>query len=135
VEAFAAEQLEQTSVAEMFLHRYADEEAALQRLAALHQEASPVVPETTKPTAPEMCIITTPHGPAGEQLRQWAGTAVTGAEVVAGDDDALFIYREQSFLPLGESEHLGVAPREAYQQMCSTEHFTPHARTDVNFSR
>ncbi len=56
-----------------------------------------------------------------------------GAETVTGAVDTVLIYRELSYLRLGELEHLGQGARDAYQQMKATEQFTPHTRIDVAF--
>jgi hypothetical protein len=39
-----------------------------------------------------------------------------------------------SNLPLADLPQLGPVGLDAYRQMSSAEHFTPHCRCDVNFS-
>jgi hypothetical protein len=62
--------------------------------------------------------------------------AVPQTEVqLAGSQEDVLIYRERLNLPLQALEHMGPVGLDAYNQMSSTDHFTPHTRTDVDFRR
>ena len=82
-----------------------------------------------------MCAISTPAGPAGDRIRDLAAQALPEVEWhhAPGDEDIL-LSRELSNLPLADLPQLGPVGLDAYRQMSSAEHFTPHCRCDVNFS-
>jgi hypothetical protein len=131
-EEFAAARLPQTDVAEIFLDNHADPEEALAQLSATFKEASPSGSAGAAPGA-ELCVLAVPPGPGGDTVREWARQMVPSAEIVTGTIDTMLIYREASHHRLGELKHLGPAARDAYEQMKTTEHFTPHTRMDVTF--
>jgi hypothetical protein len=73
--------------------------------------------------------------PAGQedQCRTLAVQAAPDVQVIAGasGDDLLF-YRERIQSSLASLEQLGPLGEEAYQQMLTANHFTPHSRTDIS---
>jgi hypothetical protein len=142
--AFAAGLMPQTDVAEMFLDQNAGLGQAGGEVASFFDEAAPVPlwvkpsPDRSQTRPVEQCVLTAPPGPAGDRFRQLAGQVLDGAELLTPTggpnpaDDIVF-YREMAHLPLAELEHLGPVCRDAYAQMSSAEHFTPHSRIDIDF--
>jgi hypothetical protein len=124
------------NVSDLFLTLFAEPEAARGELARGFQEASPdlrgmrefgIMPA-------EVAVLMAPDHPASAQVRELAREAVPGVELapaVGGED--LVLYREIPFLPLGGLEQLGPAAEEAYRQMLTANHFTPHTRIDITF--
>ena len=133
-ETFAGEYLNETDAAEIFLELHPEQEEGVERLTAAFQEAAPTRAATGTP-GPELCVLAAPAGAAGDRLRDWARAAMPGIEMASSADDSIVIYREISNLPLSSLEHLGPAAKDAYQQMCAAENFTPHTRNDVVFQR
>jgi serine/threonine protein kinase len=140
-EAFVAEHAAQSgsgaaNVAELFLTLFADPEAARGELARGFEEAGPnlrgmrefgIVPAETT-------VLVAPEQPASEEIRGLIREAVPGIEFVPGSGgEDLVLYREIPFLPLGGLEQLGPAAEEAYRQMLTANHFTPHTRIDIPF--
>jgi hypothetical protein len=134
--AFAATRLPEVSVAQLFLEQQADEQAAEWEAATFYAEAAPELGpgREARRSAPaaELCVVALPAGQGGEELRGAIGRALPGTEVQwTGSPDDVVLYRERSNLLLADLEQLGAQARDAYLQMRSTEHFTPHTRTDV----
>ena len=79
-------------------------------------------------------LLATPGDPASPEIVRCLQNAQLEAEIetIPSDDDVL-IYRERVNLPLADLEQLGPVAQDAYQQMTSTDHFTPHSRCDVAF--
>jgi hypothetical protein len=134
-EEFAAEQIGELSVAEMFLEQQADAEAARAEIAGYYQEAAPELARGPDGSPDEVCLLATPPGDAGERFRRLAQEALPDVEwsTVGGVEDVL-ICRERSHLPLAELEQLGPLGQDAYRQMSAAEDFTPHTRIDVEFT-
>ena len=107
-------------------------------MAAFFDEAAPELSTGRGPrsatSGTEMVVLAVPPGPAGERFRDLARRGLPNTEVhdAASPDDVL-IYRERSNLALADLEHLGPVGRDAYAQMTSTENFTPHTRSDIDF--
>jgi hypothetical protein len=122
-----------TDVAEMFFCQYPEDEQAIDEIAAAFDEAAPE-PVTGGKNAPSarFCLLAVPATPAGERFRALAREALPDVELidVVSPDDIVF-YREWTHLALTDLEQFGPAGREAYLQMTSVEHFTPHSRMDV----
>jgi serine/threonine protein kinase len=134
---FAGALLPKTDVAEMFLERNPDEQAAKSEIADYYAEAAPeIMPgrEVRPPAA--LCVLATPAGPAGERFRTLVAKALPEVEMqhaIGGDD--IVLYRELSNVPLSEVEQLGPVALDAYRQLTAADHFTPHTRIDVDFAR
>src|SRR5262249_29447675 len=94
-----------------------------------------VIPPRKGGQAAELCVLCSPSGPAGERLQALAAEATPEVEwqSAPGDEDIL-LYRERANLPLSELLQLGALAQDAYRQMSNAEHFTPHCRSDVEFS-
>jgi serine/threonine protein kinase len=144
--AFAAESFgPPTDVARLFFEQHPDEEQAETELAGFFDQAAPAslgAPSASAPSEPkaELCVLLTPPGDAGQRFGEVAQRAVHGVELHAtcggaGATAEIVLYRERSNLPLANLEQLGTEARDAYLRMTSTEHFTPHSRLDVKFTR
>ncbi len=139
-EEFMAVRLSEMNVAEMFLEQHPDASQAAEEITSFFDEAVPQLPNSVLPQrkggeAAEMCVLAVPSGPAGERLRELAAEAMPEVEwqSATGDEDIL-LYRERANLPLSELPQLGALAQDAYKQMSNAEHFTPHCRTDLDFS-
>jgi hypothetical protein len=135
---YALEHLPTTSVAGLFLERYPEPSAAASEVGDFYHQASPELSlgrsPMSGPPSVELTILAAPADPAGERFREVLQRAVPEVEVqTAGSPDDVLIYRERLNLPLLSLEHMGSLGLDAYNQMNSTEHFTPHSRTDVDF--
>ena len=76
-----------------------------------------------------------PDDEATERLRGMLARAVPEAEAhPANSRDDVVVYRERVNLPLASLPQMGPEGHEAYMQMTSAD-FSPHSRTDVDFSR
>jgi hypothetical protein len=133
-EAFAAERLTDTDVAQLFFEKYADEEHALAEVEGFFGEAAPELAPRRAAKSVELCVLAAPAGPAGDRFRQLAREALPKVEThpAPGGSDIL-LYRELPYLPLLELEQLGPYGQEAYGQMTAMENFTPHSRSDIAF--
>ena len=80
----------------------------------------------------ELSALDTPPGAAGARFCALARRILpdAGLTTTAGGEDLLF-YREVPHLNLSDLEQLGPVAQEAYRQINSVEHFTPHTRTDI----
>jgi serine/threonine protein kinase len=134
-EQFVAERLGEMNVAEMFVAQHAETGQAGDEITAFFDEAAPQLPGDRRTVAPELCVLSVPSGPAGEQLREAAAKALPDIEwqPALGDEDIL-LYRERANLPLAELPQMGPLAQDAYRQMSAAEHFTPHSRSDVDFT-
>jgi serine/threonine protein kinase len=133
-ETFAAGLMDSHDVASMFLEQHPDPNAAEGEIASFFQEATPELRSNPESRAGELCLLAVPDGPAGDQFRAHAAAALprTDLTFVPSSDDIVLV-RELVNLPLESLEQLGPLGEEAYRQMNSAEHFTPHSRTDVKF--
>lgn len=131
-ESFMAGRLGGSSLLEMFRTKYVEEPDAAQALADAYEAAGPDLALMSRCNEPEIEILAVPAGPEGEQLNELARSAVPDARFVRADStDEIVLYREQPRLPLASLKLLGSPGRESYQQMTSSENFTPHSRTDI----
>jgi hypothetical protein len=124
------------SVAELFLELSAEPDEARRQLAEGFARAAPdlrgmrefgIMPA-------EVSVLMVPDHPASARIRELAGEALPDSSptpATGGDD--LVLYREVPYLPLGGLEQLGPTAEEAYRQMLTANHFTPHTRTDITF--
>lgn len=130
--ALAATRLADNDVVEMFLNRHADAAAAQDELAAAYEQAAPPLRSGAADHDSRFCVLAMPSGPREATLRERARQAVPDAEMVpAASTDDIVIYREETRLLLADLQQLGPLGRDAYQQMTTSEHFTPHSRNDV----
>jgi hypothetical protein len=140
-EEFVAERLGELNVAEMFLEQHAEDAKAAAAITRFFAEAAPQLPQALVPAPKEgplseLCVLAAPSGPAGERLRAQVAKALPDVEwqAASGEEDIL-LYRERTNLPLSELPQLGPLAQDAYRQMSNAEHFTPHCRCDVDFSK
>jgi hypothetical protein len=124
-----------TDVAALFLELFPGDEQAKSELTAAFDEAAPDLPGTrSSPGRGELCLLTVPDSPAGENLKTLVKQALPEVEwAFAVGGDQIVIYRETGQTPLTELAQLGPIAQEAYRQMTAVEHFTPHSRIDVAF--
>jgi hypothetical protein len=139
-EEFMIVRLGEMNVAEMFLEQHPEPSQAMEEITGFFDEAVPQLPQSVIAPrkggqATELCVLCSPAGPAGERLRALAAEATPEIEwqSASGDEDIL-LYRERANLPLSELPQLGALAQDAYRQMSNAEHFTPHCRSDVEFS-
>ncbi len=123
-----------TDVAELFFGQHADPDGARDEIANAYEEAAPDVASSRAGRPGEFCLLGVPPGPAGDRFAALAAAAVPGTDLltVAGGDDVV-VYREYPRMPLAALEQLGPLGQEAYRQLASVQHFTPHSRLDVAF--
>ena len=133
-EQYLAERLGDGDAAEMFLSQHADR--AGDEMAGFFDEAAPQLPGDRRGTVAEIHVLSLPSGASGERLREAATQALPEVEwqAATGDEDIL-LYRERANLPLADLPHMGPLAQDAYRQMNATEHFTPHARCDIDFGQ
>jgi serine/threonine protein kinase len=123
--------LSSLNAAELFFAEHADEEAAAGAISQAFAEAAPEMASR----GGEVCVVVVPPGPDGVRFRDLARRALPEVPLVAvtGGDDVLF-YREAANVPFADLEQLGPVAREAYSQLASRQHFTPHSRADIVFT-
>jgi hypothetical protein len=133
VEGFLAPRLAGVNVVDMFLAQFpSGGDQALDALVRAYDTAAPALAVPVPSDHARIEILATPPGPQREQFCDLARRAVseTALTLVDSADDVVF-YREQPQLPLASLDQLGPKGREAYEQMPSMEHCSPHTRTDV----
>ena len=130
-EALVTTCLAPVNAAELFFGEHADEAAAEEAIRAAYAEAAPELAGR----GGEVCLLVVPPGPAGARFRDLARGALRDVPLAAvtGGDDVLF-YREAARVPFADLGQLGPVAREAYAQLKRREHFTPHSRTDIEFT-
>ena len=124
----------QTNVVDMFLSRHADPEKALEQIKSAYEEASPQLVKGDAASPTELCVLAVPAGAQEERFRELARRAIPSGELMAAPspDDVVF-YREDTQVPLSQLEQMGPEIQQIYRQMGSSEHFTPHTRTDIEW--
>jgi hypothetical protein len=130
-EALVKGSLASVNAAELFFAGHPEEGAAEEAVAAAYEEAAPELAGR----GGEVCVLVVPPGPAGARFRDLARRALPDVPLVGatGGDDVLF-YREAAQVPFADLGQLGPIAREAYAQLKRREHFTPHCRTDIEFT-
>ena len=132
VESFAAEALGRHDVAEMFMARYREKEAAQEAVAAAFDEAAPEFATARLSRQPEICILATPATADGDYFREMVNQTLPDVAPVsaAGGDDIVF-YREVPNLLIGNLDQLGPYALEAYRQSLTVAQLSPHNRQDI----
>jgi hypothetical protein len=133
---FVESRMPVTDVAEMFLSQFTDVEEAKEEIRAVFDESAPEQIVSERPgrtSAIRFSLLAVPPGPAGKRFVELARQALVDVELIeiASGSDIIF-YRECPNIPLVDLEQFGPAAREAYRQMSSVEHFTPHSRIDIS---
>jgi hypothetical protein len=131
-ETFIDARLSTFDLAEMYLAHVGGETQAEDDLATAFDEAAPPFTGAGSAQHARINILAVPGGAIGERIVDIARKALPDVELktAAGGNEIVF-YREISQLPLAGLEQLGPLAYEAYTQISSVEHFTPHSRTDI----
>ncbi|HWG43896.1 MAG TPA: tubulin-like doman-containing protein [Gemmataceae bacterium] len=141
-EEFIAGHLGDLNVAEMFLENHPDAQQAADEISSFFDESAPELSSSSflspngEKVSAELCVLATPSGPAGDHFHDLAVQALPDVEwhSAPGDED-IVLYRELANLPLSDLPQVGPLGQDAYRQMSAAEHFTPHCRGDVDFSK
>jgi hypothetical protein len=134
-EDFVGKRLAGVDVAELFRELHPEEDDAGLKIAEAFAAADATLASTPGPSTVEICVVASPRGAPGDRFRDLARRKLPLAEpaMVANQEaEDLVFYRERSALPLGVLEQVGPVAYEAYSQIASVAHFTPHSRTDIN---
>jgi len=124
-------QLGKDSIATLYLEQHADDNEVSEDLAAAFEESNPPL-AGPRCSSPELRFLVTSRDPAGDRLGKLAKQADDTVQIVTAEGASdVFFYRERSQLPLAELPQLGLMAEDAYRQMTSPGHFTPHTRTDI----
>jgi hypothetical protein len=122
------------SVADLFFEQNPDEEQALGEILTFYDEATPELTLLDAGAQKEMCVVAIPPGDSGLKFGELTRRALPDINLtlVSSSDDIVF-FRQMSDLSLGDLRHLGPAGQEAFQELSSVDHLTPHARMDIAF--
>jgi serine/threonine protein kinase len=121
-------------VAGLLLEENPEEDQAIGEIVTAYDEACP---DLTVRNAGETqtCVLAIPDGEAGQRLQALARQALPEVELVpAASPDDILIYRETAPVAVADLEQHGPLGYEAYSQMASIDHLSPHARTDLEFA-
>lgn len=132
-EAFVEALVSKASAAELYLASHPDEEEAAGDLAGLFDEAVPELAASIHGLDnPETDRLLVSADESGTRVGELAHRGMPELELlsVPGGEEVVLL-REQTNLPLAQLAHLGPDARDAYEQMCAMDHFSPHARIDV----
>jgi hypothetical protein len=129
VEKVAEDSLGRAHAAEVYLEQHADDPDADADLAGAFEESQPQLIDSARTG---FCILAVPPGPEGERFRALVRHALPEVPMrpAASTDDIIF-YREQPHLCLTDLPQLGPTAREIYQQVLTTEQYSPHNRMDI----
>ncbi len=132
VEKVAEDSLGRAHAAEAYLEQHVDDSGADDDLTRAFDEAQPELASLRSAGRQGFCILAVPPGPEGERFRALVRHALPDVPMraAASTDDIIF-YREQPHLCLTDIPQLGPAAREIYQQVLTTEQYSPHSRTDI----
>jgi hypothetical protein len=119
-------------VADLLLRRGNGEPAIRATIQRLFQLAAPSAVASLPDSGRSFTLLALPNSEAGRQLAQVVGAVLPEHTVfVAGEPQELMLYREWMGVRFEDLPHLGQEARQAYEQVCSLEHFTPHSRLDI----
>jgi serine/threonine protein kinase len=133
-EQFVSKRLDGVDVAELFREFYPEEQGAGDQIKEAFDAALPVRGSTPGKCGVEVCVLASPCGAPGDRFRDLSRRTLgqtDPAMVASKEAEDLVFYRELSSLPLGSLDQVGPAAYEAYSQIASVPHFTPHNRTDI----
>jgi hypothetical protein len=132
VESFLESKLGKENAAQRYLAEHEDEEEIRDQILTAFDEAVPELIGAHHLAQEEVRILAVQGDEAGTRFRELAKEAVPGFETVTpGTGDEIVFFREQPYLPLADLPQLGPQAREAYEQLLSLAHGTPHSRTDL----
>jgi serine/threonine protein kinase len=122
-------------VADLFFEHFPHDEEAANEIASAFDESAPdLAGMKSGQHHSEVCVLAVPANPAGERIKALARQVLPEVawSVATGPDD-IVLYREAPQLHIADLAQLGPVAQEAYRQMTSIEHFTPHTRIDIAF--
>ncbi len=130
-ETVVAGRLTGTGAVDAFFGHYPDADAARDGLIQAFDEAAPSPVSAAVAPESETVLLSVPIG--GEhRLGPLAAAALPQACLVShANPDDLIVYREDNGFTFSDLELFDVPGEEAYQQMLSVPHFTPHTRIDI----
>ncbi|MFL5241474.1 MAG: tubulin-like doman-containing protein [Gemmataceae bacterium] len=133
-EVFVSAGHEGASVADLFFEQNPQEEQAVGEILTAYDEAAPAMAFKDADSTKELCLVAVPPGEAGDLFEQMVRRALPEANLAfAPSADDIVFYRQLSDVSLGDLEHLGPAGQDAYRQLSTVDHLTPHARMDFTF--
>ena len=98
----------------------------------MYEEAAPELAGSVDEPTPKLVIAQIPSGAATERFQQIAARVWPDVRWALCDRlDEIVLYRKASGLPLPGLPHVGPLAQDAYRQMSSSQHLTPHSRSDV----
>lgn len=131
-ETFVSTLVGSTNVAEMFLAHYEEPTAAVRAIQEAYQAAAPETPNQSPSAPEEVCVLAVPAGESGQRFAELAREALHGVDFdLSQSPDDIVFYRELPRVALADLEQVGPLASEAYNQMTTLEHFTPHSRIDI----
>lgn len=129
---FLNSRVAEVNVEELYQAEHADDEAIRADLASVYDEAAPEQCRQRPNPADEICVLAVPPTGTGRLLSELAAQAVPEANwTAAPSPEDIWLYRENPAVPLADLEQLGPLAQDAYRQMTTVEHFTPHSRNDI----
>ncbi len=130
-EAFVSGRVGETGAVDAFFARYPDAEAVREGLMQAFDEAVPCPVSPTLSPGEGQVLLSIPIG-SEWRFGPVAAAALPQAGLVAHPNpDDLIVYREDNQFTFSDLEPFNEAGEEAYQQMLSVPHFTPHTRMDI----
>jgi serine/threonine protein kinase len=131
-ENFVGARLPRTTVVDLYLEQQGSDEEIQGDVLSIFDEAAPILSDKRQAGSPQICILASPPGEAGERFRESAQQAVPDHELILIDSaEDMVMYREFPQVPLAGLEQLGPLAYEAYCQVNSVENVTPHSRSDI----
>jgi serine/threonine protein kinase len=130
-ETVVAGRLTGTGAVDAFFARYPDADAAREGLIQAFDEAVPGLVSAAVSPGEETVLLSVPVGGEHRLGPLTAGALPQACLVSHANPDDLIVYREDNRFTFTDLELLEAAGEEAYQQMLSVPHFTPHTRIDI----
>jgi serine/threonine protein kinase len=132
VERFVEERLQGSDAIGVLLANHPDEAELLQKLAAMYEEAAPELTGTVDEATLKLALALVPSGAATERFQAIAAKVWPDVHWALSDRlDEIVLYRKVGGLALSSLPQVGPLAQDAYQQMSSSQHLTPHSRSDV----
>ena len=129
---FLAKRLGDSSLSDMFLSRFRDNDSATAAIRSIYERAIPLV--KTRPSNQEICIVAIPNEAGNTSLQPLMRQALTGKMIdFTSSAEEILVYREWPRVPLNQLLQLGSQAKEAYNQMQLAGAGVAHTRNDVNW--
>jgi len=126
---YLEDRLSLEDAAGLFMGSETDLKAALTQV---YGEAKPLVSLTEGSHIEEQTFLITPNTEAGKRLGEVAAQQLDELQVVpVTKNDEVVVCRVMENIDLKNLRVLSEAGREAYHTALTIEHFTPHARQDI----